>query len=101
MYYCIFELERIFRELECEHESININEENFNNLRFPDDVVLIVNNIPDINLMFDELNKNSMEVGLHVNTEKSCIIANVGKEEKICLCMQEINIYQKLYIQVN
>lgn len=40
--------------------------------------------------MFDELNKNSLEVGLHVNTEKICITVNVGKEEKICLGMQEI-----------
>ncbi|XP_047998769.1 uncharacterized protein LOC125236115 [Leguminivora glycinivorella] len=74
-------LEYVFRKLNWESLGIDINGAKLSNLRFADDIILLSDNPQDLNIMLQQLADVSKEVGLTMNTEKTKIMTNSGKEE--------------------
>ena len=69
-------LEDIFRSLEWDSKGININGEHLNNLRFADDIVLFSDSGEDLQKMMEELNTESLKVGLKMNRKKTKVMFN-------------------------
>lgn len=75
-------LESVFRRLDWEEKGMNIDGERFTNLRFADDVVLVSEKCEELEEMINELNRESLKVGLKMNREKTKVLFNPFVEEK-------------------
>ena len=69
-------LESIFRRLDWDRKGININGDYLNHLRFADDIIFITNNAEELEEMLNELNKESNNIVLRINTKKIKIMFN-------------------------
>jgi len=69
-------LEEIFKQLEWEDKGINIDGEQLTHLRFADDIVLISTDHREIQMMLEELNTKSKEIGLKMNLKKTQVMLN-------------------------
>jgi hypothetical protein len=69
-------LEEVFRRLAWDGRGVNINGEKLNNLRFADDIVLMSNDVAEMQEMLNELNQQSMELGLSMNMKKTKVMFN-------------------------
>ena len=74
--------EKIFRTIEWTKKGININWEKFNHLWFPDDIILIVHVVKDIEVTLQELNNASKKCGLKMNMRKTKIMAGPTRTMK-------------------
>ena len=69
-------LESIFRKIDWEGKGININGEYLNHLRFADDIILISETPEELQIMLNDLNRESLKVGLKMNRSKTKIMFN-------------------------
>ena len=69
-------LEEIFRKLEWRDKGIKIGDEYLNNLRFADDIVLFSESVYELQLLINELNTESLKVGLKMNKKKTKVMYN-------------------------
>ncbi|WP_265430092.1 RNA-directed DNA polymerase, partial [Klebsiella pneumoniae] len=69
-------LEGIFRKLDWENAGLRINGENLNHLRFADDIVLLSESPAEMQKMLEELQSESLAVGLKINMNKSKVMIN-------------------------
>ena len=69
-------LEDIFRNLDWDNKGININGEHLNNLRFADDIVLFSETGEELQQMMEDINRESLKVGLKMNRKKTKIMFN-------------------------
>lgn len=69
-------LESIFRNLDWEEKGLRIDGEFLSHLRFADDIVVFAENASDLNVMVEELAKESMKAGLLLNSSKTKILTN-------------------------
>ena len=69
-------LESIFRKMDWEGKGININGEYLNHLRFADDIILISETPEELQVMLNDLNRESLKVGLKMNRSKTKVMFN-------------------------
>ena len=69
-------LEEIFRKLNWRDRGIKIGDEYLSNLRFADDIVLFSESANGLQQMLEELNRESLKVGLKMNKKKTKIMFN-------------------------
>ena len=69
-------LEDIFRNLDWDNKGLNINGEHINNLRFADDIVLFSDSGEELQQMMEDLNRESLNVGLRMNRKKTKVMFN-------------------------
>ena len=69
-------LEEIFRKLEWEGKGIKIGDEHLNNLRFADDIVLLSESADELQQLINDLNRESLKVGLKMNKKKTKVMFN-------------------------
>ena len=65
----------MFRSLDWKDKRVDINGKNLNNLRFADDVVLIMS-LNKLENMLNDLMRKGEEVGLKINLKKTVMIKN-------------------------
>lgn len=75
-------LEEVFRQLNWEKCGLSINGEKLSHLRFADDLIILSLTSADLQMMLNELDRESRKVGLVMNTEKTKAMTN-GKQEPI------------------
>lgn len=69
-------LEQVFRNINWENCGLTINGETLSHLRFADDIILFAPSIEQLQDMVHKLQKESIKVGLTVNTEKTKAMTN-------------------------
>lgn len=89
-------LENILRKLDWEKFGLNINGSKLNHLRFADDLVLFEENPENLEIMIQGLNRESLKVGLKMNTNKTKLITN-STERDIKIGQEKLE-YVKDYI---
>ena len=76
-------LEGIFRKFSWESKGINVDGEYLNHLRFADDIVLISDNAENLQEMLNDLNKESLKVGLKMNRSKTKVMYNDRAQRRV------------------
>lgn len=74
-------LENIFRKLDWERLGINIDGRKLNHLRFADDIVLFEEDPHKLQMMIEDLNKESKKIGLTLNIDKTKLLTNSIKTQ--------------------
>ena len=75
-------LEQVFRELSWDTKGLEVNGDRINNLRFADDIVLVSTNGDEMEEMLNELDTESLKLGLKMNMRKTEIMYNSFADEK-------------------
>ncbi|XP_073960723.1 uncharacterized protein [Choristoneura fumiferana] len=70
-------LENIFRGLDWSNKGLVVDGERLSHLRFADDIALITDNVGDMVVMIDELQRESLKIGLKMNVTKTKIMTNI------------------------
>ncbi len=89
-------LDRIFRNLKWETKGIRINGDLLNNLRFADDVVLVVGCWDNLQAMLEELSCQSRSAGMEINMSKTKILTNTQQHQKIKIKDQETDLVDSI-----
>ena len=74
-------LEQVFRELNWDTKGLEVYGDKINNLRFPDDILLVSTN-GEMEEMLNELDTESLKLGLKMNMRKTEIMYNSFADEK-------------------
>ena len=69
-------LQEIFKKLNWTNKGIKVGDEYLNNLRFADDIILFSETSGDLKTMVEELNRESLRVGLKMNKKKTKVMFN-------------------------
>lgn len=69
-------LEEVFRQLDWERYGLRINGENLSHLRFADDLIILSHSAEELQIMLQELDKESSKAGLIMNLEKTKVMTN-------------------------
>ena len=69
-------LEKVFQKLQWENRGIKIDGEFISHLRFADDIIIFANSSEELQRMLQELNQESLIVGLSMNLKKTKIMTN-------------------------
>ena len=78
-------LEGIFRKFSWESNGRNIDVEHLTHLRFADDVVLISNNAEHHQEMLNDINRESLKVGLKMYKGKTRVMFNDKEQRRIII----------------
>lgn len=76
-------LETVFKKLHWRTMGININGKYLSHLRFADDVGLTAIDLDQAQVMLQQLNEESMKVGLKMNLSKTKIMTNIDDDRDI------------------
>ena len=76
-------LESIFRKSDWQGMGINIDGEYLSNLRFADDISTTTETSEELQKMLNDLNKESMKVGLKMNRTKTKVMFNDKVPKKL------------------
>jgi hypothetical protein len=78
-------LELVFKQLNWTREGILVNGKHLSHLRFADDIILFAESSFQLELMMNSLNKESLEVGLEMNFDKTKVMTNhIELPIKVC-----------------
>lgn len=91
-------LESAFKHLDWSHRGININGENLTNLRFADDIVLISDNLGEMKLMLQDLQRVCTRAGLNINVSKTKFMTNLVPSQNINIDGNEIEKWTVIHI---
>ena len=98
-------LEEIFRKLNWSEKGIRIGNDNLSHLRFADDIILFSDSANQLQQMVNELNRESLKVGLKMNKKKTKVMFNsLVQEERIEIqdeVLESVNEYIYLGQLVN
>ena len=84
-------LEEVFKLLDWEGLGVRINGEYLSNLRFADDIVLFSNNGDELQQMIEDLNRESVRIGLKMNMQKTKIMFNsLAREQEFRTASQPL-----------
>ena len=84
-------LEEVFKLLDWEELGVRIDGEYLSNLRFADDIVLFSNNGDELQQMIEDLNRESVRVGLKMNMQKTKIMFNsLAREQEFRIANQPL-----------
>ena len=84
-------LEEVFKLLDWEGLGVRINGEYLSNLRFADDIVLFSNNGDELQQMIEDLNRESVRVGLKINMQKTKIMFySLAREQEFRIASQPL-----------
>ena len=90
-------LEEVFNKLDWDNKGIRIDGEYLNHLRFADDIVLIAESVEELQEMLNDLNRESLRVGLKMNKSKTKVMFNDNMQsEEIKIgteTLEEVNEY--------
>lgn len=85
----------IFRNLQWDHEGLNINGEKLNHLRFADDLILFAECPIKLEQMLQQLSDQSAEAGLTMNTAKTKIMTNSSQTHTITVNSEKIEYVEE------
>ncbi|CAH2096957.1 unnamed protein product [Euphydryas editha] len=88
-------LEIIFRNLQWDHEGLNINGVKLNHLRFADDLILFSECPKQLEQMLQQLSDQSAKAGLTMNTAKTKIMTNTSQTYNITVNAQKIEYVEE------
>ena len=69
-------MEDIFRKLPLDERGFNVDGEKLTDLRFADDVALIANSVADMEVQLNNLNRESIKIGLKMHKGKTKYMTN-------------------------
>ena len=76
-------LEGILRKLSWESKGINIDGDHLTHLRFADDIVLLSNYAEHLQEMLNDLNRESLKVGLKMHKGKTRVMFNDKAQHRV------------------
>ena len=82
-------MEEVFKKAEIS-EGVNVDGENLSNLRFADDVALLNETSKQMEKHMNNLNSESMKVGLKIHKGKTKYMTNYADNEDILIGQQKI-----------
>ena len=82
-------MEEVFKKAEIS-EGVNVNGENLSNLRFADDVALLNETTKQMEKHLNNLNSESMKVGLRIHKGKTKYMTNYADSEDILIGQQKL-----------
>ncbi|XP_045457584.1 uncharacterized protein LOC123667789 [Melitaea cinxia] len=88
-------LEIIFRNLQWDHEGLDIDGVKLNHLRFADDIILFSECPKQLEQMLQQLSDQSAIAGLTINTAKTKIMTNTSQSYNIRVNAQEIEYVEE------
>ena len=83
-------LEGVFRKIELEGKGLNIDGEELTDLRFADDVAFITTSVKDMEVLLNDLNRESKKVGLKIHKGKTKYMTNYQTKDRIVIENEEI-----------
>ena len=75
-------LETVFKKLDWSRMGINVNGKFSSHLRFADDICLIAMGLDQAQVMIQQLNDESMKIGLKMNLSKTKIMTNIDDDSE-------------------
>ncbi|KAK8765934.1 hypothetical protein V5799_007282 [Amblyomma americanum] len=85
-------LQEVFRGLNWEQLGIRINGEYLNNLRFADDIALLSHSGGELQIMINELDRQSRSMGLKINMQKT-------KEVRAALSPEKFELLAAIFVR--
>lgn len=76
-------LESICTKLKWQAQGIHLNVEYLNNLKFPDDVTLILESMDEYHEMFTDLNKESLKGARKINKNKVKVMFDTNTQSNV------------------
>ena len=86
-------MEEVFKKAEIS-EGVNVDGENLSNLRFTDDVALLNETTKQMEKTLNNLNSESLKVGLKIHKGKTKYMTNQADSEDILIDQQKIEKWQ-------
>ena len=75
--------EGVFKKFSWESKGISIDEEHLTHLRFSGDIILISNNAEHFQEMLNDLNRESLKVGLKMHKGKTRVMSNDKAQQRV------------------
>ncbi|KAK8757884.1 hypothetical protein V5799_004487 [Amblyomma americanum] len=86
-------LQEVFRGLNWEELGIRINGEYLNNLRFADDIALLSHSGGELQIMINELDRQSRSMGLKINMQKTKVMFNsLAREQQFTIGSESLEM---------
>ena len=84
IFHSLYLLEEVFKKAEIS-EGVNVDRENLSNLRFADDIALLNETTKQMEKHVNNLNSESMKVGLKIHKGKTKYMTNYADSEDILI----------------